>query len=223
MTMPHSSLPARAVVGVRALFPIVALCLLLLATAGCVHVQQEIAITGPNTGRMTLDLAITEAVYDRAVEGGEKALYPPLARFFIPGAGAAHFSAADGFEVKTYRIYEDDGWRHIYVDCNLADLDKAFASGKLGAFERVRDGDATIVRLKANALPQPAVGATDKARIADLQALVKGMKVVLVIRTPTPILATTAPQHKESVAVWSFDPAADPAFLATPPTISVRY
>jgi hypothetical protein len=199
-----------------------ALALVLSAAAGCVQLRQELTIRADNTGSFALRLAVPAARYETLV-AGEAAAMPSLRPLFDPAQGDTYFPAADGFVVRAHRVYTDGEWRQLTVEGEITDLKKALASGRLGAFTlNTADGVSTL-KLDPAGLGPADPAAAPAARREALRELLAGLHIQLVVRTPTPIVATTAPDKEDRLAVWTFDLEDHRDFLEKTPDIHVRW
>lgn len=197
--------------------------LLALAASGCLQVEEELEVGRDNRGRFALRMSVPLPVYRTFVEEPGKVHWPELARFFDIGAGPGCFPAAEGFDVYRYRVFEKDGRKHLQIDGNLTDLNKALASGKLGPFKPGTTG-AGAQRLDL-LLPPPPGGdaAAQQRRVEELRRLAGGLQLALRLTVPNRIVDTNAPKRDKRSATWTFDVDKDASFLAQPPAIFVVY
>ena len=203
-------------------FVLIILTTLLIATTGCVQLRQELTIGADNTGAFALRLAVPAARYDAMVAGDEAAL-PALRPLFDPGKGAMYFPEADGFVVRAHRVYTDGEWRQLTIEGDITDLKKALASGRLGGFALTTADGRTTLRVAPAAYGPIAPSDADPARRDELRALMTGLHIQLVVRTPADIHETTAPDKQDRLAVWTYDMEKHRDFLEKTPDIRVSW
>lgn len=202
------------------------LCLLVLALgAGCVHLYQELAIKDAETGSFKIHLSVPLQFYRGAIENPAGAVWPELARYFDPFAGAELFSEDDGFDVHKYRVFATETSKRLLIEGKITDLAKALETGRLGDL-RLTDNPGGGKLLTVGFGPARQGGKkrapTPQAR-EDIRAAAKGLKLSLVIGVPGKVLRTSAPLRKDDVVQWVFDAEKDDAFLFAEPEVFVAY
>ncbi len=184
-------------------------CLLITLTA-CVEMKQSISVHKSGRGEFSIFLSVPQNAYKDLVQND-----PQLARFFDPQLGSAWFNEADGIKITKYRVHGlDDDRKYVNIEGMISDVEKALASGKLGAFRLQKDGKKRRIQL--------ALKAPEKSDDS-IRKLAKGVKLELAIEVPGKILKTSASKNRNGTVHWFFNADSDHEFLQSPPEIFVEY
>ena len=202
--------------------------ILLLTCISCIHLEQEILITGSNSGAFKINFAVPINLYHTLVNDAKgRSGSGILSTYLDPKLGSEFYSEKSGLKLSQYRVYERGSNLNVLIEGEIFDLQKACISKTLGDFSLLKVDDGTRL-LKVNfdsvtaALQDIITEDFDKPR-EELKELVAGIKLSLTIKVTTEIISTSAPIKDEDVAQWVFDPEVDDQFLFTPPELYVEY
>lgn len=191
--------------------------LLLFIGTGCLEIREEIKLTGKNRGTFQLELSVPEDVYQNFLA---PAVAPPeIARFFSPSSGTAAYSAAKGFEVERYRVYEQDGRRGLWMKGRLVNVRQAFSSGLLGTFRQEEKPDGTH-RFFLDTQDWPKKG---PALTAEELAALKDLRLAFTVTVPGKILRTSGKIVRSHRVEWVFAVKKDTLFFRRPPEVYIEY
>ncbi len=219
MTDPKPRAFPRGIAGV------IVACLIPLLN-GCIVLDQEIEITGEKHGVFRISVVLPASVYhhyrDRANGAGET--HPAF--FLDPTHGREYFPEKEGFRVTHYRVFEQDDRAYVRIEGRITDLQRAFASGKLGDFMYSRRDDGTWL-LQLNLAESTRVGGADQANIEadvnEMREILDGLQLTLKIIVPREIVDTSATQRDKRAVQWTFDTRKNDAFLRNPPRLYVYF
>jgi hypothetical protein len=202
-----------------------------LTLAGCLQVDQHLALDADGSGHLTVhyglredqlaDLAKTARRAETAQPGVPPLPSPGGLLVFTEDELRKEFKAyADlGLELDEVRISSSNGVKWVYLDVRFRDL------GGLSGSEFFADSSLALERTPAGhfifrqdpPLRQVLGGGLEAARgevDAGLARLLKGFHATLRVTVPGDILSTTAAQRRGRRAEWDFDEARDPQALA---------
>jgi hypothetical protein len=207
-----------------------------IAAAGCLNLEQEIAILPDGSGSFILHYAVSEQAIIQmqamerlkqqlaAINGDAPAptgIGDLMPLFRDTSAADIHQICApykaNGIEVVNVDVESRGRWQHVHVEGtfrSLADLAKADFFPEYGfSLFKTKEGHYAFHRAgrQLDQLPGPA----DAETIQMLAPLMAGFSVRLKVQTPTPILKTNAPRKSRNEAEWAFDFNRDPNVLTT--------
>jgi hypothetical protein len=192
-----------------------------LLASGCIHLDQQLTLAGDNRGSFRISASVPLEIYQDFV--AEQAQNGPIARWFEPTLGSAAFAEANGFDIRTYRVFDRDSRKHVLIEGRIRDLDKALASGALGRFKHSRTAAGGRLEMVLAAPPTPADDTAAATAQRELKQLTADMRLSLGITVPGQITKSSAPLQRGDDAEWLFEPALDDAFLVKPPPVYVEY
>jgi len=187
--------------------------LLCLGCSGCLHLRQELAITGVNSGRFE----ILASLPNRAAVGIADL---PVGRFFELEAGSAWFAEAPGIELQSYRVYEREGRMYVRVRGRCPDLNAALQSGRLGNWELSETEAGRRLRWQPRRQPELA---SDEPAAAELRRLLADLRLTLQVTVPEEVLRSSGQTVDGRTSSWQFNTETDDAFLFNAPEIDLRF
>ncbi len=211
-----------------------ALLLALLAVAGgggCLHLEQSLTLSADGGLRGELHysapletlpaLTAAQAAIDRWQGQRQRDRLEQMNSLFNEKLAADHFSR-DGLSLDQYRQDDRDGRRHVVITFKAQEGRRALDSGRLGDFELLRTaaGDLTL-RLRPQGDPAPTPLSDERRR--ELRALCAGLRLVLRVEGPSPVVATTGTKTGDRTVEWVFETDKDPAFLERPPAVEATF
>ena len=206
--------------------------LALILAAGCIDFQESIVIKRDGSGMIGLQYSIDEQLVNGFAEARKTvdewqtgvALAEKGKAVWMGGEGAARkYFAGDGITVNHYAAVTRDGRSTVQIVCDVADVQKALATGKFGNLILARN-DQGDFDLRADLPPDPSGRPpVNDARSEQFKALTRGLKLAFRVQTPTQILSAAGATVKENRADWLFDAAADDSFLRKMPRIELVF
>ncbi len=184
---------------------------LLAFVAGCLHLEQEINLDNNNSGKFRIFFSVPRATADKLADP-DNSQHLAWRQLFDIRRGQKLYEDGSGLSVTRYRVFDRDARRHVRIEGRIDDLERAFASGKLGAWKLESVGANT--RLTAR-LPESADPAGEDAR----RELWDGLYLNLIVTVPGTIVDTSASEYRKNRAKWTFDTDDTKDFLCQPPRI----
>lgn len=221
------------------LFSLPAAASLLVALAGCVKVEQTLALSRDGSG--TIDITygmseenaaqmtsfLAEGVRDEAEGLNGAAMASPFD--FNDDDVRRDFKEyeTDGVVLESVKTETRDGWRYRNLVIRFKNLEGLARTGFLSdqSISLTRDARGNYVFVQS-AGPSGTVpeGLPDLAETVDPIASpwLEGFRAVIRIRTPGRILETNAPDHDGQSAAWTFDLDSNPRALQEAQRLSMR-
>ncbi|MEI8079177.1 MAG: hypothetical protein WCH61_06075, partial [bacterium] len=208
----------------------------LLLGAGCLELDQRVTINADGSGEAEFRYTVPERTLPVLASGQARVLElqgrPPAANaltpnrlyWFLSEEATRTWFAGTPLKLASYTTTTSDGQRLVAILVRATDMRKALNSGLLGDFKLTRTGigDYTLAAQlpETEAAPETV---PDAKRLKSLQDALQGMKLRLRLQTPTPIIATSAPNPSIMQATWEFEPARQPELFSHPPKIEVTF
>ena len=207
--------------------------LALILGAGCIDFQESILIKPDGSGMIGLQYSVDEQLAGGLAEVRKTvdewqtgaALAEKGKALWIGGESAARkYFAGDGITVNHYAVATTDGRSTVQIVCDVADVQKALATGKFGNLTLARN-DHGDFDLRADLPDSSGRPSADDARSEQFKALTRGLKLAFRVQTPTAILSAAGAtlKEKENRADWLFDAATDDSFLRKMPRIELVF
>lgn len=217
----------------RTLVPALALACLSLCLCGCVEFEQRLLILPDGSGEIAFTYSVEESQLNTlthaqaAVESlqgrGQQAQNRTAAQlqWMFNTEVARQFFSGDGIKLERYLVFTRGERKVVQVLCAVKNMRQALATGRFGDFTLTRNADGNWVL--GMELPEGPEKVSDE-RVAQLKTLCKGLKLKLVIQTPTAITAKLGGGKAEDQRVeWDFDLDKDDTFLRSMRPIQVVF
>ena len=91
---------------------------------GCIHIDQDITITGKNSGMFKVNFAIPVNLYETLKSNSETSEEDALSRYFNPKSGRVAYSEMNGLRLKQYRVYQRGDNLNVLIEGEILDLQK---------------------------------------------------------------------------------------------------
>ena len=196
--------------------------------------EQTVTVARDGSADIVFRYSVAERLLPVAAEGqrliqtwqGRNSARTPAGRldwFLNRQAVERHFSNG-AVRMESYRTYEQDGRRHVVVECKTGDIRAAFREGSIGEFQLAASADdRETVTLKARLARTERQNELSEQTKEELAALASGCRIRLKIVIPTPVVETTAHESGERSATWVFDADRDAEFLYKTPDVHVSF
>jgi len=205
--------------------------LLLAAGTGCIHLEQRITVHGDGSGLISLHYSVpidkidSMASCQAAIDRRQRSAGAPGTtgpNWFLNNRLAHDCFQGKAITLEENRSYDEDGRRHVVLQCRATDMRKALATGQFGDFsiEPGREGNYVF---RAQLPEAPLRGAPSPERIREFQALFEGMVLRLVVKVPSQILDSTAKDLSGTTATWELKPGENAELLKRNPTVSLTF
>ncbi|MCF7853507.1 MAG: hypothetical protein K9N51_01820 [Candidatus Pacebacteria bacterium] len=223
----------RAVIGLThsIVARVLAVCVLCLLATGCVHLEQRLVLKTDGSlvagfhysipeDNLPLATTVRRAIdgwQGNATEGGADGLQWP-----VNEKAARDYFTGNGLALKSYRRFQQNGRLHVTIECTATDAAAAFASGKFGTVTMTHEGAVWKWRMHLATFND---GEDKNAAEAQntLQALCGGLRLSLVLETPTRVVETSGRREGPKSVKWVFAADDDPAFLRQAPVIEATF
>lgn len=207
--------------------PILLLIAVCMICGGCIHLEQEIRINPDGSAAVSYHYSVPEtdlpalATGRRIIDEWQGCEVAGGENWFTNRTAVENHFAANGAELQVYRNYSRAGRRHVELVVFTHNAAEGLNSGLFGTFELLETPDGSVLfRATPPLLSQEP--ATDDVTAA-IKALAGDLRIVFSVRTPRPIVSSTAPEVHDQVARWVFDAAENDAFLTRIPPVHVIY
>ncbi len=214
-----------------------ALLALLALAAGCINVEQNLTIHKDGSGVIDLTYGMSEETLSRlgsmaAMSGladdGASEVSNPFDQTEAEIREEFKDYAGSGVTLESVKTETRGGWRYRTMVIRFKNLkglaDVGFLSDQNVALVKNEQGNYVLTQNVTSSAAQnqglPEIG--DVSSDPVMAELMKGFRVVMRIKTPSPILETNAPRKTADTATWILDLQEDPKALDKAQRLSIR-
>jgi hypothetical protein len=215
----------------------VILVLLLMATAGCIKVDQTLSLNKDGSGTLAVRYGMSEQTIAQMESMKEMQKNMPDAE----GMGEAEDDnpfdfdeeeirdqfkdlQEEGIELEEVKSEVKDGWKYMNVKFKFDDLNALaktdFFKGSSLSLSKDADGNYVLVQQSGEMDTGMGPGADaemdpemEKQMMMQMAPMFAGMRVAMTIHTPTAIIESNATEQQDDSASWVYDVDKDPESL----------